>query len=340
MTISFCLPEEHLPDPSWIEAWERGHILPLEEKGKRASAQCWIYQTWALLIGAKVPCYLLEGIPKEGIVIAMSGSFPSIDFHLKHKVKKKSWVSNFFKTPPPFFLVDIVADGLPHPAAHLHVVQNRVHAKRLPRSLFMPHWSQPHLIPRDPARGSLFEKISFFGDSNNLVPELCSRAWQERLQKELGLSLELRGADRWHDYSDVDGVIAIRDFSNSPQFHKPATKLYNAWQAGVPFIGGRDSAYAADGHPGQDYLVATSPEEVFQHLKRLKEDDTFRLSLIQHGLKSGAAYTREATLHHWKTLLQTTLPERALQWQQTSSFRRSYFFLTQRIFCFWDRVFR
>ncbi|MFZ4116721.1 MAG: glycosyltransferase [Chthoniobacterales bacterium] len=338
MPISFCLPKEHFPDPAWIDAWERDQILPLEEKGKGATAQCWIYQTWALLIKARVPCYLLEGLPRTGsIIIAMSGSFPSIVSHLQEEMKKaasgKSWLCNFF-------LVDIVADGLPHPAAHLHLVQNRAHAERLPRSLFIPHWPQPHLIPRDPVRGSLFKKISFFGDSNNLAPELCSPQWQERLQKELGMTLEIRGAHRWHDYHDVDGVIAIRDFSRSRHLEKPATKLYNAWHAGVPFIGGRDSAYAADGHPGQDYLVGTSPENVFQHLKKLQEDTDLRARLVQQGFQAGAAYTREAILDRWKKLFQTTLPAYALKWQKASAWQRSYFDHTQELFCFWDRVIR
>lgn len=338
MDISFCLPKEYWPNQSWIEAFERGEVIPLEKQGKGAVSQCWIYQTWRLLIEAGVSCFLREGLPKDGgIIIAMSPSFYSIAALLKSEATQTTRADSWLR---PFFLVDIVADGLPHPAAHLHLVQNREHARRLPRSLFMPHWPQPHLIPRDQARGLRFEKICFFGDVRNLAPELCSIAWQEKLYQELGLVLEIRGADQWHDYSDVDGVIAIRDFGYSRHLHKPATKLYNAWLAGVPFIAGNDSAYAADGHPGRDYLVATSAEKVFQHLKRLKNNPLVRQNLVKNGSASSAAYTREATFQRWKRLLQTTLPQEAHAWHQQSALKRSWFYLSQRLVCFADRVLR
>jgi len=336
MHIFFFLPKEQFPDHDWIKAWEQGEVLPLEEQGKRATAQCWIYQTWALLIQSGIPCSLVEELPeKGGIIIAMSHLVSSINSKAKGKrsLKTRSCYRNFF-------FVDIVADGLPHPEAHLHLVQNRAHSMRLPHSMFMPHWPQPHLIVRNRARGSLFEKIAFFGDRNNLAPELRSHAWQEKLSRELGVVLEIRAVDRWHDYSDVDGVIAIRDFSLARHLHKPATKLYNAWLAQVPFIGGHDSAYAADGHPGRDYLVGSSPEEIFQHLKKLKESLIFRQHLVTHGSLSATAYTREATLERWKKLLQMTLPKAAHNWERKSPLGRFFLTRSQQFICYADRVLR
>jgi hypothetical protein len=40
MPISFILPKEHFPNQFWIEALEKNKIIPLEEKGKEATAQC------------------------------------------------------------------------------------------------------------------------------------------------------------------------------------------------------------------------------------------------------------------------------------------------------------
>ena len=327
MKVFFYIPEKYLPSDDWIEAWSENKIIPLEETGC-ATIHAWIYQTWALLNEAGVECDLTDDLPREGIFIALRGSLPFS-----------------FGADAPFpenlFFVDIVADGFPHPAAHLHLVQNKTHANRLPRSLFVPHWAQPCLIPRDSKHGSRFEKICFFGDSENLDPALRTEAWHHRLQEELGITFEIRTTEQWHDYSDVDGVIAIRGFSSSSlQLHKPATKLYNAWQAGVPFIGGNDSAYVADGHPGKDYLLATSPEEVFQHLKKLKEDEKFRAHLVEQGFLSGKKFTREATLEHWKKLIEETIPFHAQRWQQKSKRQRCSFSLTQRLICFLDRSLR
>ena len=323
MRISFCLPQEHVPDADWVKALLAGKPLLLKQGGGVATNQCWIYQTWTLLITTGTRCYAFSQLPAEGIIVTLSGALPTP-----------------CKTPDKAFLVAIVADGRPHPLAHFHIVQNKAHAERLPQVFFMPHWPQPGLVPRDPKRGSRFESISFFGYSNNLAAELRSPQWRQRLQEELGLQLHLPEVHTWYDYSQTDCVLAIRDFSKSRHFHKPATKLYDAWHAGVPFIGGRDSAYAADGNPGEDYLVATSPEEVFQHLKHLKTNEAFRASLVEKGFQTGANFTQEATLQRWRILMEETLPTLASDWQLASTKRRSWFSITQRFLCWADRLLR
>jgi len=325
--VSFCIPEQCLPTPQQQKTWKEDKAFGLKKNDPNPTTHSWLYQTWNFLQEAGITCNISTQIPNQGIAITLS-----ISFHPSFEVDPS--------LPTNIFLVDVIADGSPHPGAHLHLVQNKTYARRLPRSFFMPHWPQALLIPRNQNRGPRFETLSFFGDIQNLAPELRSTKWLQRLHRELDITLDLREPDRWHDYSDVDCVIAIRDFSTSRHIHKPATKLYNAWHAGVPFIGGRDSAYAADGHPGKDYLVATSLEEVFQHLKRLKEDGKFRATLIQNGFLSGKAFTREAILKHWKKLTQETLPNLASKWQQKSTRQRRWFFFTQHLFCLLDRFFK
>ena len=322
MRITFYLPENYLPGALDQDAWKSGSIRNLEESGKIACAQCWIYQTWIALTAADVPCELSSEIPKEGVLIALSGFFDD------------SW-----RPPRNIFFADIVADFLPHPSAHLHIVQNRAHAARLPRSEFMPLWSQPNLVARDPARGEVFENVSFLGDPGNLAPELRDRKWLEKLE-DAGLHLDIRRADRWHDYSDVDCVLAIRDFSRSSHIHKPATKLYNAWIASVPFIGGKDSAYSSDGRCGVDYLKAKSPDAALRHLRRLKEDWAFRASLVAKGSESGKRFTREATCRQWERLVTETLPAHAGRWMSSSQPRRFVFTATQRAIAQLDRRLR
>lgn len=298
--VSFCLAKPYFPDEECQKAWEQGKIFP---KIEFTCSHSWIYQTARFLQQVTVPCDLSMYQKEYGVMIALCAAAP---------------VS--FGTNPPLspdvFLVDVVADSLPHPAAHFYILQNPIHAQQVPNALFMPHWPQSRLIPRNPARGMRFENVVFFGDVENLAPELASVKWIQRLQQELGLTFSIQNPDQWNDYSRVDCVIAIRDFSTSLHLHKPATKLYNAWFAGVPFIGGRDSAYAFDGHSGRDYLVATSLEEVFQHLKRLQGDTTLRSMLVQNGFQSSKFFTQAATLERWKTLIQETLPALALKHQQ------------------------
>lgn len=291
MKVTFLLAPDLIPNPDWSETLQAGSVLRVASTGAAATAQNMIYQTWFWLKEAGVTCDLDHTLPREGIVIFVSNTFSPRAF-----------------LPPHLFYVDVVADTTLLPTTHFHLIQNQAKARRTPHSLFVPHWPQPSLIPRYPERGLCFEKISFFGDPDNLASELQTPEWNNQLRREVGVFLEYHSNSRWHDYSDTDAVLAIRDFSRAPHYHKPATKLYNAWLAGVPFIGGRDSAYAFDGRKGIDYLVAKSPQQVIDYLHRLKKDVLFRQQLIAHGRESARAFSREAILLQWKKLVEETLP--------------------------------
>lgn len=322
MNVHFYLPEKYWPEASRQEAWKAGEISPLEQSGKIACAQCWIYQTWAALRHAGVEIPLSTALPSDGVLVTLTGFF-----------------SENFRPPANVFFAGIVADSLPHPGAQLQILQNPFHAQRLSHSVYMPLWPQPHLLPRDPARGSRFENICFYGDEQNLAPELRDPQWQKRLA-DLGVRLVLRSAAHWHDYRTADAVIAVRGFGTSPYWHKPGTKLYNAWLAGVPFIGGRDSAYVGDGRPGENFLQATSPDALLDQIRRLRDDSTLRERLVVAGHLAGEAFAPAATLSRWKTLLTQDLPARAEAWKiQTTLSRRAFFFF-QRGRHWRDRTFR
>ncbi len=308
MQVHFYLPERYLPDPARQEAWRSGKITRLEEAGKVACAQCWIYQTWVALERSGFPVRLTHAIPSEGILVGLT-----------------NLLTADFRVPEHVFFVGVVADYLADARAHLHVVQNKAHARRLRNAAFMPLWPQPNLLARDPTRLDRFENVCFFGESSNLAPELADIRWKDELRNELGLNFIVCRADRWHDYWEADCVVAIRGFGRSSYVHKPATKLYNAWLAGVPFIGGMDSAYAADGEPGHDFLQAATPEELFGHLRRLQEDLSLRKQLVTAGKSSGRGFSFDATLERWQRLLGETVPELAAHWRDKSSSKRRLF---------------
>lgn len=294
MVTNFYLPRRYLPSEEERTSWFTGGKQTLREGGKEASAQAWIYRTWLELSRFNCPVELVHELPFKGCAVALSGTLP-LDY----------------RPPEKLFLVAVAADGIPHPAAHLHILQNQAHALRLPRSVFMPHWPQPGLLARDPDRIERFERAVFFGTRENLAPELQGSAWSVEVKKQTGLAFELRGPESWHDYSDVDVVIAVRTFGNGRLLHKPATKLYNAWLAGAPFIGGRDSAYRYEGVPGQDYLVAKSPKQLLAHLCTLKSNPDFCRALVEAGRAKSRSRTRQAIAERWRMLIDETLPAKA-----------------------------
>ncbi len=319
MEFHFYLPERYLPDTDRQEAWRFGKITRLEEGGKIACAQCWIFQTWLALERSGFSAHLTHSMPSEGVLVTLT-----------------SCVGADFRAPDRVFFAGIVADYLAHPQAHLHVVQNAAHMRRLWNAAFIPLWPHPNLIPRDPARSDRFENVCFFGENSNLAPELADRRWQRKLKDELGVNFIVCGADRWHDYSEADCVAAVRGFGRSAYLHKPATKLYNAWLAGVPFIGGTDSAYAADGVPGRNFLRAATADELFAHIRRLREEPALRDRLVAAGRIAGKNFTSEAILGRWKHLLGDTVQRLAERWQRKGMAARRIFYAVQTASVWFD----
>ena len=235
MQVHFYLPERYLPDPGRQEAWKSGKITQLEEAGKIACAQCWIYQTWLALERSR-----LSG--KADPFASRRGNLGCAD-QLARQLTSRLRMRVFF--------VGVVADYVAHPRAHLHLVQNNAHARRLWNSAFMPLWPHPNLLARDPARMDRFENVCFFGESSNLAPELADSRWQEQASRT-NLASTSSSAARIAGMTTAKRTVSWRcEDSDVPHtFTSPRTKLYNAWLAGVPFIGGMDSAYAADGEAG------------------------------------------------------------------------------------------
>ena len=322
MRICFFIPEHHAPDKERREAWLSGQIPSLLAGGKSASAQAWLFQTWAELRG-QTDVELTNHIPDEGIIVTLA-----------------NFLTPNFRATSKQHVCAVVADFQPHPGAQIQIIQNAAHAKRLRQALFVPHWPQPNLIPRTPARGDRFETIAFFGDRSNLCSVLLNPEFGKKLQEACGVRIEIRSAERWHDYSDVDAVLAIRDFSTARQLHKPATKLYNAWLAGVPFLAGSDSAYSAEAEPGRDYLVAKSEQHVLELLNELQKNPARRQALVAAGQKKTATRNRDAVRAIWLQLLNDELPSHLNRWKSKGENTQRMFWLKQRALLFVDRLLR
>lgn len=322
MQVFFYMPRKYLPSEDRQASWTAGHIPALLGGGKAASVQSWLYQTWVELRSA-ARVELVTDLPDEGIIITLS--------NLLHEG---------FRATRRQFVAAVAADFLPHAGAQVQILQNAAHARRLPGSFFVPHWPQPNLLPRDPARGSRVETAAFYGDPSNLARDLIDPAFHKRLFDETGVRLKLRDADEWHDFSDADIVVAIRDFTRARHLSKPATKLYNAWLAGVPLVGGSDSAFSAEGNPGTDFLVAASPEELLQHVCTLKGNPAKWRSIVEAGKARSVTRSRGAITKIWQQLCNSEIPQRFEAWKQKSPLEQAALWQLNRGMYFLDRKFR
>lgn len=322
--IYFYFPQVELSDNNlprnansyWEWQCAQHSISPMQSGG------CfWTIQTYLYLRDYGFPCELVTTMPDEGIVLS-----------------HRDFLEDSFQPSAKLLLVCLRADVDRHPYAQLHVVQNprQVISKGLMmlwESHFIPHWPQSSLIPRDPNRGELLENVTFLGNEINLVPEFREPTWYEQLQ-ELGLKFQKKlNHNEWHDYSNTDVILAVRSFSRQNYWRgKPASKLYNAWHAGIPAILGYETAFRAERRSDLDYLEATSLTEVISSLKRLKNDKQLFRAMIENGKVRAQETQPDTMVTRWQNFIIDVAVPAQKKWCSMSSRKQQLFFNRRRSF--------
>ncbi|MBX3729714.1 MAG: hypothetical protein KF858_11060 [Candidatus Sumerlaeia bacterium] len=283
----------------------------------------WTLYPYLLASQAGLDCRLSTDLPKEGILVASACSIPI------------TW-----KPPTELTFVCTVADSPRRPYAQVLVYQNAAQVGEtgvsrmtgLPLERFLRHPPQADLIPRDPTREARFERVGYFGKPANLAAELRSAQWAATLASR-GIEWVCMGPTTWHDYSDVDAVVAIRSMGTAHLHdHKPATKLYNAWLAGVPAVLGAESAYRAERRSPLDYLEADSVPTILTALDRLRTDAALRAAMIAHGrARATAELAPEQLRAGWLEILTRVAPETHMRWQRVGALRRNLFFAERHL---------
>lgn len=270
----------------------------------------WTYQTYSNIRG-KIECKLVDYFPDEGILIAHRDYLPD-------RLKEKK-----------LLIICIKPDRRRSPFAQIHVVQNQKDKllnsnKKLWESCFIHYWSQPDIIK---SKTSLkqFENIGFFGLQRNLVSDFKTSEFKRRLKK-LNLTLKIIPKERWNDYSNIDAVLAVRSFRKDSAYNKPATKLYNAWMAGVPVIAGPESAYRAERRSKLDYIEINSVEGTINALKELKENAELRKNMIENGFVRAKEFTVEKITQEWVDFINNTAIPYYKIWREMPAWKQNLFF--------------
>jgi hypothetical protein len=210
------------------------------------------------------------------------------------------------------------ADNREPLSADFEVVQNAVFVDGRRRFL-MPHWPQPGLVPRDAARGERVDRVAFKGFLSNLHAGFLGEPWRhdlERLGMEwicdatrfAGAQTDVHAVD-WPNHASVDVIVAVRPCDHARASSKPATKLVNAWLAGVPAILGPDPAFRQLRRTPLDYLEANDPAEALGALRRLRDSPELYRAMVDNGQARAAEFDVRAVARCWSEFLHATLPE-------------------------------
>jgi hypothetical protein len=267
-------------------------------QGERA----WILQTYLRLRAAGHCVALADRLPAQGIAVFSS--------------KQRNALVRTAPRAGRALLLGVREDVGAALIADFEVVQNAAQADGRRRFL-VPLWAQPALIARDPGRGTRIENLGFKGYLGNLDAAFRGAQWQQACER-IGLRWRAdalpytRGLDRsalnWNDFSEVDLVLAVRPSAQAPHIRKPASKLYNAWRAGVPALLGPESAYRELRRSPLDYLEIETPEQALAAIAALRAEPQRYLAMIEQGRRRAADFTSERIVQQWVQLLFVTLP--------------------------------
>jgi hypothetical protein len=285
--ITFCLDVDDKDIASW-----RG-LCPDDAPQRLVLGEhYWIALSHVRLRDAGVDVRLDNRVPDDGIAVFYAGD------------KRMAWAAA--RRGSRALLVAVRSDRNPVGFADIEVVQNAASADGA-RAFHVPHWPQPGLLPRDPGRGDVLRTLLFPGTSQNLHPGFRAQPWQDFLQKR-GLEFRCHYATpqgappAWHDYRDIDVMLAIRPSGATLVRNKPAWKLFNAWLAGVPAILGPESGYRELREGPLDFIEAAGPDDAMAAIDRLLSEPGLYAAMVDNGRTRGRAYTNAATVQAWCNL--------------------------------------
>jgi hypothetical protein len=263
----------------------------------------WILQTYLRLAAAGHPVELADRPRESGIVVYHAKQVEQL---LRHWW---GWADCVF--------VGARADHSESHLADFEVLQNRVWEDGR-RRFFVPMWPQPALVPRDPARGERVERVAFKGFRASLHPDFAAPRLADALRERgiefvcdavdyRGPATDTRGV-RWGDYREIDVVLAMRRPDADGHTGKPASKLYNAWRAGVPALFGPEPAYRELFLDALDYIEVASVDQAVAAIDRLREQPALYRAMVDHGRVRAAAFSPEAIRETWVDLLWNRIP--------------------------------
>ncbi len=287
----------------------------------------WTLQTYIYLKSSNFDCQIIDHLDVDGIVFSHSDFLPS-----------------FLKPISQRYIVEIKPDrSLKCLFANFVITQNPYDPliKSFKRFFInadsVTYWPQASIIRRDASRGKKIKNVCYMGNPQQFIGQV--KVLRKKI-KGLGMKFFMKSRNYWNDYSDVDVIVAVRpeacfESKKLPPYlsleRKPASKVINAWLAGVPAIVSPDPAFMALKKNSRDFLIARNIQEIITQLTVLKENPTLYVKMISHGNKRSANLDVNNTIKEWHKIIKGKIIPDFYSWR-TNRFRRLLSIILRVIF--------
>lgn len=283
----------------WPDLHElRGEDIPGVQERMRSGIDVWVVQTYV---------FLAPLLRERGCLVTAGAEIPPGCIVVAHRDD----LNNFFSGAHRAFLVGIRADRSPLAVAQAEILQNNLDVGV--GQYYVPLWPQPGIVAREPSRADEVLRMAYFGRKDSLPPWLSSDDFLSGL-RGLGIEFEVRNR-AWNDYHDIDIALGLRIEAPTMLRQKPASKLTNAWLAGVPALLAPEPAYQALRRDALDYIEVVTPQDVLSALRALREAPALYAAMRQRASLRAPEFTAEAVAMRWTELLTGELRELHARWQ-------------------------
>jgi hypothetical protein len=184
------------------------------------------------------------------------------------------------------------------------------------RGVHLPALPQRGLLPRTPGRQGI-RTVAFKGNPGSVPaylrdPNFLAELHARGITLMLDVPNETDGSDqRWHDFSDVDVVLCLRGAApDDSLLNKPATRLINAWSAGVIPLVSSEPAYLELITHGLDGLVIEGPVGILEALDQLAANVDRSERMYRTCRERGMDFRVEELLCAWATMLERASADR------------------------------
>ncbi len=212
-----------------------------------------------------------------------------------------------------------------YPSFGQYVLHQNLLSTNKSNELYCPQWPQPGLIPRSTSREDKIKTIAFFGQpKRNLAERFQSGRFMSELDKR-NINFIIKGKNAssvdWHDYSEVDLVLAIREIPEEFVRLKPVNKVTNSWLAGTLCITGNEPAAKAAFPGAQMILEANDIDEVLAVIDKLNSNPNQYREYIKKAKELAKNYDESHVLSQW-VKIEDMLSSKLSAWSAKSSFQK------------------
>jgi hypothetical protein len=272
----------------WPQLWKTSaREIDLHPERFAPGETCWVLQTY-------LRCE--NQLRERGLRVTIGERLAPNAINIAHRDALNRWFAPYFAN----YIVSIRADRPKTTVCNWEIVQNGLEGEK-PKTSTLALWPQPGLVGRAAGRGLAIERAAYFGRLGTTTPWLVSASFAQSMRR-LGVSFSA-DSPNWHDYSSIDLVIAHREEAPCMLVQKPASKLINAWLAGVPALLNDEPAFRELRRSQLDYVAIDSAEDVLKAVTRLKTQPMLYQAMVENGFKRAQEFSVAAMQKKWLGVL-------------------------------------